>query len=88
MGVMTRQTPAREIAPGLCGLGGRSRLALRQAQGFRKLSGQFLQAGWQVGFRGSSGGQRMCHGAVNRAMRQRFQDAKGPRNHARCKGLP
>ncbi len=49
MGVMTRQTPAREIAPGLCVLGLLGRLAARLAQGFRKLPGQVLQARRQGG---------------------------------------
>lgn len=78
------------MSSGFCGSGVRRRLALRLAQGFRKLPGQRLQAGRQGGCGRwkTRRRRRLGHGAVNRAMRQRFQDAKGPRNHAKCKGLP
>ena len=90
-GVMTPKAPAREIAPGLCDSGPRSHLALRLAQGDRKLPGQFLQTRRQDGrglrtFRTAR--RCLCHGATNQARGQRFQDAKGPHNQAGCKGLP
>ena len=91
MGVMTRQTPAREIAPGLFVLGLLGRLAARLAQGFRMLPGQFLQARRQGGRglrTGRAAARWFVHGALNQAQGQRFQDAKGPHNQAGCKGLP